>query len=414
MKPLARSIYPYLFLFFCFVIPLDKYATAVPNIILIAMLVLFPLVATKDSLIKLLRREFLLLGLVVLLVGLNSLLFHDIGRDWVVIKKMLGALLLIVLYTPLEKTENLMKTVIISVLVCIGISLLNLYNYYLEIGYFEFAFGPAINDVLIIDRLYLGYLCTLSIVSSIALIGSRYNEYNRWYLVNIVLNVLFVLLISSRIAIILLLLVLLLKLFYTTKRKVLLGFFGATLGLIVLAFTLNENLQHRFLYSHDKEQKSYVELFMEWEPRVVIWQCNYEIAADQSAGAHLIGSGFYGLKDELVDCYSDRIDKERRKEYFIKSRFNPHNQYFDFYLSSGIVVALLFLVVMFLLMKNHRRSYYKMALLMCLLFFGMIEAYFQRQMGAYYFGIVVILIYQASSAFLEKQNQPVPSKSEGQ
>lgn len=409
MRPLAKSIYPYLFLFFCFAIPLDKYATAVPNIILIAMLVLFPLVVTRDHLRKLLRKEFLLLGLMATLIVLNSLLFHDIQRDWVVVKKILSALLLIVLYIPLEKTENLMKTVIISVLVCIAICLFNLYNYYVEIGEFSFASGPAINEVLIIDRLYLGYLCSLSIVSSIALIGSRYNEYNKWYLANIVLNTLFVLLISSRVAIILLLLVLILKVFYTTRRKVLLGFFGATLGVVILAFALNENLRDRFFYNHDNQEKSYVQLFMEWEPRVVIWQCNYQIASEHSVAEHLVGSGYYQLKDELVDCYAEVIDKDRKREYFKNSRFNPHNQYADLYLSSGLVVGLLFLAVLFLLVKKYRGSYYRMSFLLCLIFFGMIEAYFQRQMGAYYFGIVLILVYQASSVFLASQN---PNKDE--
>ncbi|NND62129.1 MAG: hypothetical protein HKN48_02925 [Flavobacteriaceae bacterium] len=391
MKVLIRSIYPYLFLFFCFVIPLDKYATAVPNIVLIALLATFPFAVKKEDFQKLMKKEVLFFAGLVAVLFLNSLLFHDFMKDVTILKKVGSALLLLVLFIPLEKTENLKKTLIISVLLCIVICLFNLYGYYVSEGAFNFSSGSVINDVLIIDRLYLGFLCVLSIVASIALIGNRYNEYNKWYFANIVFCVGFVLLISSRIAVLLLLLLFLLKIFYTKGKKEYILFFIGVIALVFAAFLVNKNLNDRFFYAHStqKDEKSYIELFMQWEPRAVIWECNYKIITE--GDFTVFGSGFYNTKDKLVNCYEEVIDKEPRKAYFVRERFNPHNQYVDFLLSSGILPMLLYIVVYGMMFMRNRRSYYKTALLISVAAFAFIESHFHRQMGAYIFAIILIM-----------------------
>lgn len=390
MRPIIKSIYPYFFLFFCFVLPLDKYATAVPNIVLIGLLVMFPFAASRSDFKKLFRREILIFAALLAYVTLDALIFHDFERDQVILKKIGAALLLIVLFIPLKKTENLKKTIIASVVICIAICLYNLYFFYMQEGEFNFASGNAINEVLIIDRLYLGFLCVMSIIFSVGLIGEKYNEYNKWYFANIVLNIGFVLLISSRIAIILLLILFFLKIFYARNKKIYAFFFLGIIGLIVLAFTLNKNLNERFFYSQSNKQKSYIELFQEWEPRVVIWECNYGIM--QNERYLLKGLGFYKTKDLLVDCYSDVIEKEKRRAYFMNRRFNPHNQYIDMLLSAGIVAALLFLWLFITLLLRNRKSYFRISLIISLAAFAFIESFFHRQLGAYIFAVILLLI----------------------
>lgn len=392
MKVLLSTIYPYLYLFFCFVIPLDKYATAVPNIVLGTLLVLFPFVVKKSDLKLLIRKEILLFTTLIVFLLLNNLLFHDISTEITVIKKVLSALVLIVLFIPLEKTENLLKTLIISVGICMIICLFNLYEYYSEEGAFNFSAGSVINDVLIIDRLYLGFLCVLSIISSIALIGKQYNEYNKWYFTNIVFCIVFVLLISSRIAILLLLLLFLLKVFYARGKKEYIIFLVGVVVLTIASFLINKNLNERFFYSHStqKDEKSYFELFMDWEPRAIIWQCNYDLVI---AGERLLaGNGFYGTKDKLVDCYEEKVTQERRRAYFVAERFNPHNQYVDFLISAGILACVLFVLILVLLFQRNRKSFYRTAFLLSIAAFMFIESNFHRQMGAYIFAITMLLI----------------------
>ena len=53
MKEILKSIYPYLFFAVCFVLPIDKYAIAIPNILLITLAVIFPFVVSKNDFKKL-------------------------------------------------------------------------------------------------------------------------------------------------------------------------------------------------------------------------------------------------------------------------------------------------------------------------------------------------------------------------
>lgn len=403
MKTILKSIYPYLFFLFFFVIPLDKYATAVPNILLIALLALFPFVVKKNDFKKLLKKEIVLFMALVVYIFINMLLFQNIKADINIVQKIFSSLLLLVLFIPIEKTENLNKTIIISVLVCIGISLFNIYGLYSLEGKFSFADGAAINEVLVIDRLYLGFLCVLSVIASIGLISNSGNAFKTWYSANIVLCILFTLLISSRIAIILLLLLFVLLIFYSKKKKIYIIFFICFLAITIGAFKFNKNLGERFFYTQSSEsKKSYVELFIAWEPRAVIWKCNYDILKNETP--LLIGNGFYATKDKLVICYDESIIKEDKRNYFIAERFNPHNQYFDFLLSYGIIAFLLFFAIFITFYLKNSKSYYKMGLILTIMAFAFIESFFQRQLGSYLFAIIFILIIYPISS--EKSKQP--------
>lgn len=388
MKIVIKNIYPYLFFLFCFVIPIDKYATAVPNIVLMALLASFPFVVKKSDFKKLLKREIFIFLTLVVFIFINMLLFQDIENDIKIVQKIFSSLLLLVLFIPLEKTENLNKTIVLSVLVCMGISLFNLYEFYSGSGEFTFADGATINEVLVIDRLYLGFLCVISVIASIGLLG---NKYKILYMANVILCILFTLLISSRIAIILLLLLTVLLILYSKQKKQYIIFFACVLAITIAAFKYNKNLGERFFYTQSSmSKKSYVELFLAWEPRVVIWECNYKILMKETP--ILIGNGFYTTKDKLVSCYDGLINKEDKRNYFIAERFNPHNQYFDFLLSYGIIALLLFLAIFITIFIRHRKSYYKMALILTIMAFAFIESFFQRQIGAYLFAIIFMLI----------------------
>jgi len=106
----------------------------------------------------------------------------------------------------------------------------------------------------------------------------------------------------------------------------------------------------------------------------------------------LIGNGFYETKDKLVSCYNVLISKEDKREYFVEEKFNPHNQYFDFLLSYGIIALLLFLGFLITLSLKNSNSYYKMSLILTIVVFAFIESFFQRQIGGYLFAIIFILI----------------------
>jgi len=285
--------------------------------------------------------------------------------------------------------------------------LFNIYGFYIDQNEFEFASGSKINEVLVIDRLYLGFMCVLSCIVSFQLIRSKYHDYNKWYFANIVLNILFILLISSRIAIVILLILFFLRIFYTEKKKTYIGYFAGILLVVILAFVFNKNLSERFFYTHsERSDMSYIELFKTWEQRVTIWDCNYTILQKEPFLA--TGIGFYNSKKHLLDCYENSIKDPRKKAYFIHKNFNTHNQFIDFLMGSGVIAFVLFCLVLFFLIYKRNKSYFYMSLCIAIVMFSGIESYFQRQIGGYIFAIVCILF-----AFSETINtKPIKSKNE--
>ena len=226
---------------------------------------------------------------------------------------------------------------------------------------------------------------------SIDLIGENYKPNNKWYFANIVLAVLFVLLISSRSAILLLLMVFFIKIVYAKRKKGYILFFLGIIIITIIAFSINENLKERFFYTNTiQTQKSYLEKFKQWEPRVVIWECNFRVLKEEKALIN--GIGFYNTQDKLTDCYGEIIKDPSKKVYFQRERFNTHNQFLDFLLGSGVIAFLLFITVFCFLFYRNWRSFSSVALLLSIVLFAFVESLFHRQLGAYYFGIIMILL----------------------
>ena len=106
----------------------------------------------------------------------------------------------------------------------------------------------------------------------------------------------------------------------------------------------------------------------------------------------ITGLGFYNTKDLLLECYDKQIEDPEKRNYFINSNFNPHNQFFDFFLSSGLIPGFLFVSLLLYLLTNYRHSFFKLSLGVSIFIFAFIECFFQRQLGASIFALIFILI----------------------
>ena len=127
MRPLLQSIYPFLCAFFCFILPLDKYATAVPNIMLIALIVAFPFVFDWQQLKSKLQNPLtILFGVFTFCLFLISFVFHELSTELFVIKKVAASFLIFLLFLPLEDTDKVKKAIIAATMVGIIVSLYHL------------------------------------------------------------------------------------------------------------------------------------------------------------------------------------------------------------------------------------------------------------------------------------------------
>ncbi|SRX72513.1 hypothetical protein AEQU3_00335 [Aequorivita antarctica] len=391
MRILLSAIYPYAFLLLYLIIPFDEYFRAPPNILLAILLVAFPFVVKKEDLKKLKSLPIaIFLGFFAYLC-LNSFFSGRWDGDFNVIKKVLIAVGLAILYIPVADVKKINSAIIFSSLAAI---IFSVYNFVLitdATGSFALGDSPQVIESLLIDRLYLGLLSTFSILISFQAIQKKYHPNNNYYLANIFVNALFIILIASKIAVVSLFILLLIRQFYGQRKIWKLVIAVLALAAVVGLFLIIKNERSiQFNQESHKSPPAFIEKSMTYELRAVVWKCAQNIINEE--GFSLTGMGFDTTKEKLVSCYETQISNPTKKEKFVSERYNTHNQFLDFYLSAGFIALLLFLVFIVASVFSTRKQFLPTAMLAILIMYCLVENLFNRQIGAYYVGFILIVL----------------------
>ncbi|WP_432412254.1 O-antigen ligase family protein [Rasiella sp. SM2506] len=392
MRILLQSIYPYMFLLLYLTIPFDNYMRALPNILLIALAVAFPFVVSKNDFKKLKRLPTLLFIGLVLFVLVQALVLGRLQVDSPVLEKINLAIGLVILYVPIQGFQKIKKAIIFSSVAAILFSVVSIVVGVYQGAEFELLNSGNLIEVMLVDRLYLGLLCVLSIVASYSLLQNKYHPNNSYYVVAIILNVLFILLIVSRIAIIALIILFILGFFYKRSKGTQVIFVVATLFLgLVLVFILNNDFRKKIFYTPtNTESKGLVANTLETEPRTIIWNCALSISEINTEFWN--GIGFANTNEELINCYQNSIEDEQKRAWLVARKYNTHNQFLDMYLATGIIGIVLFIGFILFVFLRNKRQFFPTALLVTSMMFLLVENLFHRQIGAYYFGFVLIML----------------------
>lgn len=392
MRILLSAIYPYVFLLLYLIIPFDNYIRALPNILLGVLIVTFPLIVRKSDFKKL--RTAPVVGFVVFFAFLlvNSLIAGRFEEDFNIIRKVMIAVGLVILYIPVADVKKINSAIILSALAAIIFSVYNFVLIAHNSGSFILGDSPQVVESLLIDRLYLGMLCVFSIVISTQALKKEFHPENNYYLANILINAVFIILIASKISLIVLFVLLLINQFYGQRKiwRVILAL-TAIVGIIGLFFVLK---QEKDLPSDSSESFHLTPAFMErsmtYELRSIVWHCAQEII--QNKGILVSGIGFQNTQEELLECYDTNIIDPGKKDDFISNRYNTHNQFLDFYISAGIIALSLFLIFILISFFMLRKNFFPTAMLAILVMYCLVENVFHRQIGAYYIGFILIVL----------------------
>lgn len=392
MKVLLGAIYPYAFLLLFLIIPFDNYIMALPNILLGILVLAFPFVVSKEDFKKLNTATVVFFFSFFIFLIASALLFGRLTTDFVIIKKVFIPVGLLLLYLPVLDAGKLYRAIIFSSLAAIVAVLLNIVMLNNVGEEFRFADYIILIESIQIDRLYLGFLSVLSILVSYHLLNSVYHPNNKYYLANIVVNVLFLVLILSKIAILTLVLILVLRQFYGSNKKIRIIALLGCVGLLSLVyFNVRGDLkQQGFLNENVKTESNYIKKTLTWEIRTVVWHCANLVSQDN--GLILKGLGFTETKNQLATCYAENILDSQKREQFVSERFNSHNQFIDFYLSNGLLGLILWVALLVLLFVSVRRNFFATALLLILCSYCFIENIFHRQLGAYFAAFILIIL----------------------
>lgn len=402
MRILLAAIYPYVFMLLYLVIPFDDYIRALPNILLVILAAAFPFVVEKHQLRKLKSPPVILLFLMGLYLFLNALFSGRISEDIDVISKVLTVVGLAILFIPVSDMQKIKNAIIFSALAAILFSVYNFVIIAHETGSFALGDSPQVVDSLLIDRAYLGLLCVFSILISATSIQKKFHPLNNYYLGNIVINIVFIILIASKIALFAILGLLLLRQFYGSRKLWKYVVIAITGFLIIGLFYALKNKDEDFFKSPNVPSvvSGFVMNSRTYEIRTTAWNCIDEITKKVNPG--LSGIGFENTEKELLECYAVTIEDTESKAHFLKKGYNAHNQFLDFYLSAGIASIILFVVFIIGSFIAVYKNYFATAMLALLVYYALIENVFHRQMGAYYIGVIIIVLLLATTANYDK------------
>lgn len=402
MRILLAAIYPYAFLLLYLIIPFDNYIRALPNILLIILVLAFPFSVKKEDFKKLKSLPMVVFFALFSYLLANSFFSGRLPEDFNIIKKVMIVLGLAILYipvldkNPLAKAEKIKSAIIYSSLAAI---IFSVYNFVLitdATGSFAIGNSPQVVESLLIDRLYLGLLSTFSILISFQSIPKKYHPNNNYHLANILVNILFIILIASKIAIISLLVLLLIRQFYGHRKIWKMGLAVlAFVGIVSLFFLMKNDSSNSFVSeSNSNSSIAFIENTRTYELRAIVWECASDII--KSENFTLTGNGFDTTIRKLVSCYDSNIIDPEKREDFINNEYNTHNQFLDFYLSAGFIALLLFVGFLVVSFLKVRKRFFPTSMLAILVMYCLMENLFHRQIGAYYIGFILIIIMTSS------------------
>lgn len=377
---------------FCILLLFISSSIRFPNIITIG-LILFFLIDYKRSFKldfkKLIQPHFFIFCILMLYLFLKAIFTNTVFENNYTL--FLIVLALPFLFLKVNNPAKIMVVFIGSVLFRIAIASYNVAKYYFEHKNLNFFEGEIINNLLQIERPYLGFLCVISTVLLLWLTTIYYRIRYILYLLAF-LNVVFLTVISARLSIISILSICMLYLIFYFNLSILkkAQIFSILLLTSSIILFFNSSLRKRLFISTNIEQS--IEKFKHHEPRFIIWDCAYSIASQKEFNI------LFGLnsKKELENQYSYWFDKKmtnkHRANFFIQSKLNSHNQFIGTYLSSGLLGLLLLFGFLFFQWKNYKENFYKTSLTLSLFFFFIFEMVLERQLGVYLFTFVICLL----------------------
>ena len=383
------KIYTSLFFIICFSLAFigDK-LYAIPNGANIALALLFPFVINWSQLVKrLTKKPVIWFAIFVFFIFFKSVFMSYFIEDISQIKKLFQVLLLLILSFGLkEKSVGYLKLgIVLGTLTACVYSLIKICIIVFQTGVFNFTKGPLINETLPVQRLYLGLLCTFSLIFVLERLLKNRKKYNFFLAVFFIF---FTFLIAGRIAVISVLFIIIYYVFTFLKSYMR---YIAVLSIFILisitAFT-NNNLSKRFFHSEDNFRTTYFEKIEMHEPRFLIWKYSFEILKETNL---ITGNGYSKTTEKLVNEYKN-ISQEKKRNWFIDKEFNTHNQYLDILISQGVLAALIFIVFLVQVFKVAKKSHTNILLLTSMLIYMTVYNNFHRLIGVYLFSLILIVI----------------------
>lgn len=379
-------------LFFIF-LPFSK---ALINItLLLGILVFFYDIFTQKSFLR--KRDVPFFTLFILVVYLSIRLFiggeYDENKYFYKLYPLLFAPYLVLKNTRIAHINLIKKISVYVAIVYVSICFIRMGFYSAFSSEVLFGNSEIVNKILMFERPYAGCFVLLNIILLWDFFTKTSGQKKIATAFGLIVLISFIVLIAARLSLLSLFLLSIIYILFYVRIKL------VTKGLLIFGTPILASLF--IFFSPGLQERLFIgekwEVFKDYEPRFLIWDASKEIASADNFKT-LVGVGNYQkIEDELVDRY-EKIENTEKKVYYLKEKFNTHNQLIDFYLLGGVIALMLFVLFYAQLIILFRINFTSLAILLGMLLFLFVENIFHRQTGCYLFIIYLMLAYKINDS----------------
>ena len=364
---------------------------AIPNILLGVLFLLFFFKQKKIFSVFYVK----LLGLFVLFIFTKAIFFQSFINNIYLYKHIAVLLLLSLLVFNIKNINSVIKGYVLGVFLGIIITAINIFNFYLDHNFLPFGNTSQVQDLLLIHRPYFGFMCFISIVLIYGLAKKiKSKKKRKVYLILGIIILGFLFTIVARLSLLLALAYILIRVimgFKLSKTKL---FFSLSLCIFIVfgLFTINKNIKNRF-YIKDSYKET-IKVLKNQEPRFVIWNCSLKQLTKSDFNIFVGYKNRNEIQENLTTCYNLDIDNVSKRNYYLRTNFNTHNQFVDIFLDGGLIGFMLFMVILLFCCYFFINNFDGIFILFGMSVFLLVENLFHRQLGVYLFGVFVPLFYK--------------------
>ncbi|WP_067146649.1 O-antigen ligase family protein [Pseudotamlana agarivorans] len=408
---IINTIYLLLFCLLLVLVPFIDLGEAITNLFILGLAILFPFVIKKKHLIFLKQNKGVICIISLACIILLEIIIFKRWEDLKVSSKLWLFIAFYILSIPLldrKEIKKLMLSFLFGVFVLFISSLVLIVKGYLLDDNFNIAVGD-VNSFLLGDRPYMGFMYLIGIFTSFFLVTVTKNKPLRYLLFLFSFSlVLFLFFISARASMLSLFIAILTAIFYIKDRRIKLITIGSFTAICFTMLYFNNNFKERLTLGF-KEDNVTLNKILRFEPRYYIWNCVYKITTNSSP--KFTGLGFENTQEKLNSCFlaGENFNNQEHKQWFLDKKFNTHNQYFNFYLGSGIIGLISMLFFSFTTLIDNRHSLFAFVINLSMLLFFVFENVLTRQMGVVLCAIVLIFSKGIKLLTSEKKSHLEPT-----
>ncbi|SHI66968.1 hypothetical protein SAMN04488096_103252 [Mesonia phycicola] len=337
------------------------------------------------------NKLYFFLVFVFLYLILEIVLFGDFTEDsQIILRYLLLAVFPLLFYADKHFLSSFKKCYLIAYSVFLVVIFYGVILNYINFQEFNFyTTGKNIKNFLYIERLYFGLSSMIAGVFIIDVFKEKIKI--KYVLLSLVFLANF--LISSRLSTLFLIFLIFIQCFKNFNLKLSYKNILAFIGILVIGFffiSKNKGIKER-LFLNVSNLDEFIEEVKIKEPRFAIWRCVANLKNKEEFNSLIGYKTDLQIENDLIKCYSETIYIKDKREWFVKNKYNSHNQFFYIYLLHGaiaLILFILFLLVAPFINKSSSVTFFSIIVIS----FLFIENPFFRQIGVYLIGICLSLL----------------------